>query len=443
MQIDLDTKKAVKMVQTFHLVYSTVGWPFEQYGPSYKKDFLKMSLKEKRKFKRAQDGVYECSDTTLPYFRELLAKEAKEQGFKVVRHPFRNKEGFLKIGEMARSGQMAPGSVAVLCHSWFRKVYKLECVPSWDFYPVINALRANHDMIYPHPELDQLHSEKRYTSSLMAPTRYVTFVRRDDGWKVRGHGNKDVSRVVVEELRTLKGKAKAKDLKFEDLMVKQGLSWGGESVKRLRPSDVPEYITEKILPSIPEEAGEITVLLQAKLDIVSELRWCMVDGELKGNMWKAANEPKMGQLASSAGYQQKGRKLVERFVKQHGKFTIDELETKMGVLSRKVYAEAAADAGGKNPLYMRIDLLLDRQGRVWLGERESWGADLKMADSCKGMDPTFATMAKTMISKTKLSLRGMGKGKHVPKSKTVGLKVRSKFVKKSIASPMGRRSIKA
>merc|ERR1740138_2040209 len=154
-------------------------------------------------------------------------------------------------------------------------------------------------------------------------------------------------------------------------MVKQGLSWGGEAVRRLSPTDVPDFVTEKVLPKLPEEAEQITVLLQAKLDIVSELRWCMVDGELKGNIWKAANEPKMGQLAASAGYQQKGRKLVEKFVKQHGKFTIDELETKMGVLSKKVYAEATADAGGEKPLYMRIDLLLDRHGRVWLGERES------------------------------------------------------------------------
>jgi len=99
----------------------------------------------------------------------------------------------------------------------------------------------------------------------------------------------------------------------------------------------------------------------------------------------------------------------------------------MGVLSKRVYAEAAADAGGKEPLYMRIDLLLDKQGRVWLGERESWGADLKMADSCKGMDPTFATMAKTMITKTKLNLRSFRKGKHA--STPVGRKVRSKFSK--------------
>jgi len=425
---------------TFHLVYSTVGWPLEMYAPSYKKMVMRMSKKNRQKFMRNQSSVYECSDTTLPYFRELLAKEAKEQGLKVVRWPFRNREGFLKIGEAARSGKMAPGSVACLCHSWFKKEYKLECVPSWDFYPVIDALKANLDMIYPHPELDQLHSEKLYTSHLMAPTRYVNFVRHPDGWKVRGHGNKDTSRVIVEELKKLKGKAFAKDLHSKDVMVKQGLSWGGESVKRLLPKDIPEYITQKMLPAMPAEAEQITVLLQAKLDIVSELRWCMVDGELKGNMWKAANEPKLGQLATSAGYQQHGRKVVEKFVKQHGKFTIEELEAKMGVLSKRVYAEAAADAGGKQPLYMRIDLLLDKQGRVWLGERESWGADLKMADSCKGMDPTFAGMAKTMITKTKLNLRNLSKGKNA--SKPVGQKVRSKFSKLSSTSPSKRRCVK-
>jgi len=305
---------------------------------------------------------------------------------------------------------------------------------------VIDALRSVHDMIYPHPELDQLHSEKRYSSSLMAPTRFVNFVRGPSGWKVSGHGNKDTRRVVLEELKKLKGKASAKDLPFKDLMVKQGLSWGGEAVRRLAPADVPDFIEDKVLPSLPEEAEKITVLLQAKLDIVSELRWCMVDGVLKGNMWKAANEPKLGAKASSGGYQQAGRKLVEKFLKEHGTQTIDELEAKMGVLAKKVYAEAAADAGGEDPLYMRIDLLLDKQGRVWLGERESWGADLKMADSCKGMDPTFACMAKTMIAKTKLRLRNLRKGKPMPKS--VGQKVRSKFSKVSSSSPSKRRCVK-
>lgn len=425
---------------TFHLVYSTVGWPLDMYRPSLKKYIMRLNKKARAKFIRAQSNVYECSDTTLPYMRELLAKEAKKQGFKVVRWPFHNKEGWLKIGEAARNGEMATGSVAVLCHSWFKNVYKLECVPSWDFYPVIDALRAKHDMIYPHPELDQLHSEKRYSSSLMAPTRFVNFIRTADGWKVKGHGNEDTSRVIVDELKKLRAKAAAKDLHFKDLMVKQGLSWGGEAVKRLRPADIPEYITQKVLPSMPPQAHTITILLQAKLDIVSELRWCMVDGELKGNMWKAANEPKMGQLASSAGYQQKGRKLVEKFVKHHGKFTIDELESKMGVLCKKVYSEATADAGGEKPLYMRVDLLLDQQGRVWLGERESWGADLKMADDCKGMDPTFAGMANTMITKTKLKLSSLRKGKRAPKS--AGRKVLSKFSKASSRSPSKRTSVK-
>jgi len=413
---------------TFNLVYSTVGWPLDLYAPSYKKMVLKMKKKERAQFMRKQSSVYECSDTTLPYMRELLAKEAREQGFEVVRWPFRNREGFLKIGEAARNGEMAPGSSAVLCHSWSRDVYKLECVPSWDFYPVLDAVMATNDLIYPNPQLDQLHSEKRYTSSLMAPTRFVNFVRGPDGWKVNGHGNKDASKVIVEELKKLRAKASAKDLKFNDLMVKQGLSWGGEAVKRLAPADVPDFITQKMLPQLPQSAEQITVLLQAKLDIVSELRWCMVDGELKGNKWKAANDPKLGQLASAAGYQNENtaRRAVKALCAQIGKYTIDELEANMGVLCKKVYAEAVKDAGGERPLYMRVDLLLDKQGRVWLGERESYGADLKMADKCTGMDPTFKEMSRLMICKTK---RDLASGKSKRASKPVGRTVRTKFTK--------------
>ena len=43
---------------------------------------------------------------------------------------------------------------------------------------------------------------------------------------------------------------------------------------------------------------------------------------------------------------------------------------------QEVVQEALHDAKGKMPQYLRVDFLVDKQGRAWLGEREAWGADL-------------------------------------------------------------------
>jgi len=364
--------------------------------------------KEKREKEiREQDVIPLCSHMTQRYFRERLVEEARQQGFEVVRWPFKSKEAFLKIGEAARTGQMVPGSVAVLCHAWDQNQYQHECVPAWDFYPVLNALMSINDMIYPHPKLDQLHSEKRYSSNLMAPTRFLHFVRRPGGWKALGQGDKEIPQVIEEELSKLKAKAAAKGLQFEDLMVKQGLSWGGEAVQRLAPGDVVDFIMQKVLAKLPKPLQKITVLLQAKLDILSELRWCMVNGELRSREWKSLKEPKLGKVACSAGYQDenKARREVDQFCKASGKYTIDQLEASMGGLCKKVYSEIVADAGGEKPLYVRVDLLLDKQGRVWLGERESWGADVNGDEECKKMDPTYKELTIKMITRTKDRLR--------------------------------------
>lgn len=129
----------------------------------------------------------------------------------------------------------------------------------------------------------------------------------------------------------------------------------------------------------------------------------MVNGELRGCEWKALNEPKLGNTAESAGYQdaKQARKLVEKFVTELGKFTMEEFEERIGRLCKKVYAEAVADAWGEAPLYMRVDTLLDKHGRIWLGERESWGADINGNDTFEKMNPTMKELAQKMISGTK------------------------------------------
>jgi len=207
----------------------------------------------------------------------------------------------------------------------------------------------------------------------------------------------------------------------------------------LAPASVLEFIMNTMLPQLPEAAKEITVLLQAKLDIVSELRWCMVDGELRGREWKSLKEPKQGQLAVKAGYQNqfKACKMVEKFAQESGKFTMEELETKMGVLCKKVYSDVVADAGGEKPLYVRVDLLLDKDGRVWLGERESWGADLNGNDYCMRMNPTYKELTTKMIQRTKCNLRDSCKSKRGPKF--ASRRVLTKF---SSSSPSKRRCIK-
>jgi len=161
----------------------------------------------------------------------------------------------------------------------------------------------------------------------------------------------------------------------------------------------------------PEEMKALTLLLQAKLDIVSELRIMMVNGEPRSAEWKSLNAPKLHQLAESAGYQdaKKARALVSRFMAEKG-MTVEDLEAKMKQLSTKVYAEAVADAWGWPPLYMRIDLLLDKQGRVWLGERESWGADNNGNDTKEKMNPTYKELTQKMIAQSKQYLAMARKG---------------------------------
>merc|ERR1719281_2316686 len=139
----------------------------------------------------------------------------------------------------------------------------------------------------------------------------------------------------------------------------------------------------------------------------------MVDGELRSKEWKSLNTPDRGELACDADYQDQheAKKLVEKFCKQFGKFTIDELEERIGGLCKKVYTEITADANGEPPLYCRVDFLLDKQGRLWLGERESWGADLNGNDETKKMDPTYKELVSKLIIKTKAHLNKQRRNK--------------------------------
>ena len=105
-----------------------------------------------------------------------------------------------------------------------------------------------------------------------------------------------------QELRSEARRAGLQDL---DVMLKQGFSWGGNQVTRLRSSKVPEYLRKTVVPSIPK-ATELTVLLQAKVELVAELRWVVLDGELRGCGWVTLPMPRRHRKASSGCYKTLG-----------------------------------------------------------------------------------------------------------------------------------------
>jgi len=429
---------------TLHIVYSPdKQWTWNPHTRKQQLEFKALSGKKKKEHQRTWNRVPHCCDMTKPYFRAKIAEEARSNGFEVEYWPITGRESLMAVGEAARSGKMVPGAAAFFLHAWDKPSYEKECVPAWDYYPVFNIMKDVHDMVYPHARLDQLHSEKRYASSLMPPTRFIHFVRQPNGgWQVRGKADQKVKDVVAQEMKKLHVRTNAKDLGFDDVMVKQGLSWGGFAVTRVAPGSVPDFVTQKLLPKLNEECQKLTILVQAKLDIVSELRWCMVDGKLRGNEWKSLNCPKRGQAAESAGYQNqhKAKEVVEEFVKKTLNMELPDLEKQLGEDCKKVWAEAVRDAGGEQPIYMRVDMLLDKDGRTWLNERESWGADLNGNDEFKRMDPTHKELVQRIVARMKSNLKKPRKRVQLPK--TPEKKVRLSLLSTpSKSSPSKRRCV--
>jgi len=406
-----------KQPPILHLVYST-NWKW--YGDPSANALGQAGAVPRRKRRRlsktdlameaAMQHLYAqkpaCCDMTGVYFRELLAKEARARGMQVVRWPISGRSKWLAFGEAVRSGRTEPGAAAVLLHSWY-KGYEKECVPAWEFYPILEEVATRHSLLYPSAALDRLHSEKRYTSSLMAPTVHLHFSRQPDlpgGWQIScdelsnvdSSTMKDVSDVVSRAVGALASKASSAGLKLNDVMMKQGLSWGGEAVIPLAPSAVPRYIVRKVLPSVPRHAETLTILLQAKVDIVSELRWVILNGELRGRAWKTFKKARRGHFASTARY--KSEEASRESLKHAGLAADDEgcrkMEESLRHKVEQVLSEATADAGGEVPQFLRVDFIVDAQGRAWLGERESWGADLN-----QGHNPSKSEVAKAIVER--------------------------------------------
>mmetsp|Transcript_91930 Transcript_91930/g.159483 ORF Transcript_91930/g.159483 Transcript_91930/m.159483 type:complete len:462 (-) Transcript_91930:52-1437(-) len=399
--------------RNLHLVYST-NWTWEECPEEVDIKMLPAELQ-----KAARDLLFNkplCCELTNINFREMLAKEARDRGFNVVRWPVRSKEDWLAIGDTARSGAMVPGPAAVLLHSWHGG-YSKECIPAWDFYPVLDAIKGRHQLLYPSAKLDQLHSEKRYASALMPPTKFLHFIRRPGGsseWDIAGDKNQKESQAMKTAVAELRTEAAAAGLPLKDVMIKQGLSWGGEAVARVAPNAVPTYIRQKVLPKVPAEAQTLTVLLQAKVELVAELRWVILDGKLRGRGWRTYNQAPRGKSVVDAGMkdEQESREALAEAGLVTNEATLREFEESFRSKVEQVYAEAVADADGEKPQYLRVDLLIDKQGRAWLGERESWGADLikntynPNTQRYSRKDPSRPEVAAAMISRAVRSCPG-------------------------------------
>jgi len=225
--------------------------------------------------------------------------------------------------------------------------------------------------------------------------------------------NRKVRAVVTEAMKSLAAEAAAAKLPFKDVMVKRGLSWGGEDVIRLSPSAVPKYIVQKMIPKLPAQASEATILIQTKVDLVGELRWAVIDGELSGRQWQTFKEVSRGNSAVTGGFRspEEGEDALTAAGLTKDEASKHQLEESMRGKVQLVVNEAIRDAGGEVPQYLRVDLLVDRQGRAWLGERESWGADLAGKDT-----PKKPQLAKAIIARACRLLSCQRRGKSLKPS---------------------------
>lgn len=372
--------------RTFNLIYST-NW---HCRPSELRALQGLPLELQEATRRLSAAQPLCCDLTNRSFCRLLCQVASQLGFTVKRWPVEDAPGCWALTKAAKRGELKDTS-AMMLHSW-HGVYEKECVPSWDFYPLLEALKRRSLVVYPSPELDLLHSAKRYRSKFMAPTEFLTMQRHGHTWKANG---KDLAVATRKALKDLHSAALAVGLGTENVMLKQGFSWGGAQVTRLRPSEVLQYLSTVVLPKLPAQAVELTVLLQAKVDLVAELRWMVLNGELRGCGGVTLPVPRLGRKANSGCYK---NELACREALEKLKLDRLKLEESIRPKVEAVVQEAVYDAGVM-PQYLRVDFLVDKQGRAWLGERESWGADLvRNQENPQGRtNPSRAELARAML----------------------------------------------
>lgn len=280
---------------------------------------------------------------------------------------------------------MAAGACAVFLHAWLKDEMTFECLPAWEYYPVLDEIAREQTLLYPSDTLDRLHIGKQYESRHMPPTRYINFKRPDGGGALAVNGGEDLLSVVTAELKTLRRDATRKGLAMDDVMIKQGGTWGGDAVRRVAAvaGPVAAAIAQDTVGPLPPNAGGVTVLLQPFLRVAAEVRWVVLDGQLWGKQWLSLAPPKRDAIAGGKNAHYIGAADCYKSLRDAGiaanRAERDRYEESLKAKVIDVVREARDDAaqrGGATPALLRVDLLVCEDGRAWLGERDSWGADV-------------------------------------------------------------------
>lgn len=320
-----------------------------------------------------------CQMTVHTFYKQRLIPAAERCGLRVQKLVVTCMDEWKKL----MTKPLAPGAVAVFFHSSLRPGVWSDCVDISDYYPVLESLSRRHLLLYPGPPVvDRKHSEKRYLSALMPPTRLLSLRKvaaededDDDEWRIEPSPEEATSAVISD--------AREKGLSCSRLMVKMGCSWGGQQVypTEATAEKVGETVMKKMLPHVPDRLDDVCVMVQACISVVAELRFCVLDGKLLCYDWEGVQPGEAGAAVFNGDWEacMKTAEQSRQALKDAGLVNTHEdilrLEARGWEQAKLVLEETKKDFGFL-PQYMRIDLMVTEDGRFFLGERESYGADL-------------------------------------------------------------------
>lgn len=383
-------------------------------------------------------------------FPTLLAERAAEAGLVVKKHTVNNLDEIRTLRAQVAAGKLAPGPVAVLLHAWDVASHTAECIPSWEYYPLLAAFDAKrHPLLYPAPRsLEHLHTAKRYSSKYMPPTRHIDFGRDVDGkWRFaegRDGGAKGApatgARLVAAVRRALGGIGRAKG---QRALLKWGFSWDGWDVRTFSAGNAEGIAAavERKLKRLAPACTEQHLMLQEQLALAAEIRYVVMDGVIRGPYWHGlpslsgctegktvtmrvqdlVNEPGQGAVpykhalarmnelgvikggVTNAGCSPAGPiAFSAEFRRNRMRYELQLAQSHVV----NVLGEMRRDNGGALPMWARIDLLISRDGSVYLGERESWGAGFYEGKFGGYPELTYPDVADAMVRCAERNCRG-------------------------------------
>eukprot|EP01062_Namystynia_karyoxenos_P055123 TRINITY_DN4585_c0_g1_i2.p1 TRINITY_DN4585_c0_g1~~TRINITY_DN4585_c0_g1_i2.p1 ORF type:complete len:619 (+),score=130.05 TRINITY_DN4585_c0_g1_i2:87-1859(+) len=347
----------------------------------------------------SDEGRAHCCQMTQDMFWKQLRERAGKAGFQVRTRRIESLAQWTQLGRDARAGRLPPGAAAVFHHSSIYMEMKKETVPFWEFYPVLQDIAKRSLLLYPgSPHVDQRHSEKSYLSRLMPPTRLTMLTHDGDSWQVP-----ELSE-ISEKIAAVQQEARAKGLPDGDVIVKMGCTWGGREVWRFPadPEVVRTAILEKMVPQIPVELRQVYILLQLMVPVVAELRFCLLDGEVVQHGFEGLHELRPGcrARADETGFWKDQRQSLEA-IKQAGLIpegsTIPDLVQAARSKDLPVVLQEIREDFGELPRWVRVDFLITRYG-FFLGERESFGADLLGDENGKKQLAIYARIVQSMTA---------------------------------------------